>query len=91
MKVQRRGEHIGLLVSKWGNSLAMRLPAACAKQLGVAEGDTLIGEMAADDRLILSAEGRAIDKAQARRMREFIAKQEETAPVVAGMRRRARY
>ena len=91
IKAQKSGARIDLLVSKWGNSLAVRLPAESAKQLGVGEGDTLVGEIAADGRLILSAEGRAIDKAQARRMREFIAKQEETAPVVAGMRRGARY
>ena len=91
MKAQKSGARIGLLVSKWGNSLAVRLPADSAKQLGVGEGDTLVGEIAADGRLILSAEGRAVDKAQARRMREFIARQKETAPVVADMRRRARY
>ncbi len=91
MKAHKGGERIGLLVSKWGNSLAVRLPANSAKQLGIGEGDTLVGEIAADGRLILSAEGRAIGKAEARRMREFIAKQKETAPVVADMRRGARY
>jgi antitoxin MazE len=91
MKAEKSGECIGLLVSKWGNSLAVRLPVDSAKQLGVGEGDTLIGEIAADGRLILSAEGRALGKAEARRMREFIATQKETAPVVADMRRGARY
>ena len=91
MKAQKGGERIDLTVSKWGNSLAVRLPADSAKQLGVGEGDTLIGEIGTDGRLILSAEGRAIGKAEARRMREFIAKQNETAPVVADMRRGARY
>jgi len=91
MKAEKNSERVGLLVSKWGNSLAVRLPAESAKQLGIGEGDTLIGEIAADGRLILSTEGRAIGKAEARRMREFIAKQKETAPVVADMRRGARY
>jgi len=91
MKAEKAGKRIDLTVSKWGNSLAVRLPADSAKRLGIGEGDTLVGEIAADGRLILSAEGRAIGKVEARRMREFIAKQKETAPVVADMRRGARY
>lgn len=91
MKARKAGARIDLTVSKWGNSLAVRLPADSLKQLGVGEGDTLVGEIAADGRLILSAEGRAIGKAEARRMREFIGRQKETAPVVADMRRGARY
>jgi len=41
--------------------------------------------------LILTPEGRAIGKAEIRRMREFIAHQKETAPAVDGMRKSARY
>jgi antitoxin MazE len=82
---------VGLLVSKWGNSLAVRLPAESAKQLGVAEGDTLLGEIAPGGRLILSADARAVGKAETRRMREFLSRQKVTAPVVGGMRRGARY
>lgn len=91
MKPGKAAARIDLTVSKWGNSLAVRLPADSLRQLGVGEGDTLIGEIAADGRLILSAEGRTIGKAEARRMRDFIGKQKETAPVVADMRREARY
>lgn len=91
MKIEKSGERMGLLVSKWGNSLAVRLPAESAKQLGVGEGDTLIGEIASDGRLILSAEARAIGKVEVRRMREFLARQKATAPVVKEMRRNARY
>jgi antitoxin MazE len=91
MKSGRRRERMGLLVSRWGNSLAVRLPAASAKQLGVGEGDTLLGEIAPGGRLILSAEARAVGKAEARRMREFLSRQKLTTPVVADMRRSARY
>lgn len=87
---QGRGR-VGLVVSKWGNSLALRLPAGSAKQLGVGEGDTLIGEIAPDGRLILSAEARAIGRAEVRRMRQFLARQKVTAPVLRDMRRGARY
>lgn len=91
MKAAQPGARVGLLVSKWGNSLAVRLPAESAKQLGVGEGDTLVGEIAPDGRLVLSAEARAVGKAEARRMREFLSRQKVTAPVVADMRRGARY
>jgi antitoxin MazE len=91
MKTEKSRERVGLLVSKWGNSLAVRLPAESAKQLGVGEGDTLVGEIASDGRLILSAEARAVGKAETKRMREFLSRQKVTTPVVADMRRSARY
>ena len=80
-----------LTVSKWGNSLAVRLPAESAKRIGVGEGDTLIAEVSADGRLVLAAEGRAVGKDESRRLRQFLGRQKETAPVVANMRRSARY
>ena len=85
------GRRVELPVAKWGNSLAVRLPADSARQLGVAEGDTLIGEIAPGGRMILSAEGRPVGKTQIRRMREFLSGQRMTAPVVEDMRRKARY
>ena len=80
-----------LVVSKWGNSLAVRLPAESAKRIGVGEGDTLIAEVSADGRLVLAAEGRAVGKAEVRRLRQFLGRQKETASVVGAMRRVARY
>ena len=91
MKTGKPRERVGLVVSKWGNSLAVRLPADSAKLLGVEEGDTLLGEIAPGGRLILSAEARAIGKAESRRMREFLVRQKVTAPAVETMRRSARY
>jgi len=86
-----KGLRMVLMVSKWGNSLAVRLPAESAKKIGVAEGDTLIAEVSADGRLVLAPEGRAIGKAESRRLRQFLDRQKETAPVVGEMRRGARY
>jgi antitoxin MazE len=80
-----------LVVSKWGNSLAVRLPAESARRVGVGEGDTLIAEVLSDGRLVLATEGRAIGKAESRRLRQFLGRQKETAPVVGDMRRSARY
>lgn len=86
-----KGLRIELMVSKWGNSLAVRLPAESAKRIGVGEGDTLIAEVSADGRLVLAPEGRVIGKAETRRLRKFLGRQKETAPVVGDMRRSARY
>jgi len=86
-----KGSRIELMVSKWGNSLAVRLPAESARRIGVGEGDTLIAEVSADGRLLLAPEGRTIGKAEARRLRQFLGRQKETAPVVGDMRRGARY
>jgi antitoxin MazE len=80
-----------LTVENWGNSLAVRLPADTAKQLGIREGDTLIVELSPDGRLILAAEGRLVGRAEARRLREFLSHQEETAPITGDMRERGRY
>ncbi len=86
-----KGSRMELTVSKWGNSLALRLPAELAKRIGVGEGDTLIAEVSADGRLVLAAEGGAIGKAELRRLRRFLGGQKVTAPVVPDMRRAARY
>jgi antitoxin MazE len=86
-----KGVRMELVVSKWGNSLAVRLPAESARRIGVGEGDTLIAEVSADGRLVLAPEARAVGKAETRRLRQFLARQKETAPVVADMRRGARY
>lgn len=91
MTGERRPGRVGLVVSRWGNSLAVRLPAESARQLGVGEGDTLVGEIASDGRLILSAEARAVGKTETKRMRAFLSRQKVTTPVVADMRRSARY
>ncbi len=86
-----KGVRMELIVSKWGNSLAVRLPAESAKQIGVGEGDTLMAEVSADGRLVLAAEGRAVGKAESRRLRQFLGRQKETAPVIQALRRSARY
>lgn len=86
-----KGLRMELIVSKWGNSLAVRLPAQSAKRIGVGEGDTLMAEVSADGRLVLAAEGRAVGKAESRRLRQFLGRQKETPPVILELRRSARY
>ena len=86
-----KGSRLELTVSKWGNSLAVRLPAESAKQLGVGEGDTLIAEVTTGGRLTLAPASRAINRVDVRRLRQFVGRQKETSPVVADMRRGGRY
>ncbi len=86
-----KGVRMELTVSKWGNSLAVRLPAEAALKIGVREGDALVAEVSPDGRLVLAAQGSAIGRPESRRLRRFLASQAETAPVVGDMRRGARY
>ena len=86
-----KGARMEWVVSKWGNSLAVRLPAESASKIGVGEGDTLVAEISPDGRLVLAPEGRAVGKAESRRLRQFLGRQKETGPVVGEMRRGARY
>jgi antitoxin MazE len=80
-----------LKVSRWGNSLAVRLPAEASEQIGVTEGDTLVAEVGTDGRLVLAPQGRPVSEADLRRLRRFLSAQEQTEPVVAAMRRESRY
>lgn len=86
-----RSARVELVVCRWGNSLAVRLPAESARRIGVDEGDKLIAEVSADGRLILAREAKSVDAAAIRSLRRFLARQPETASVVAKLRGRARY
>ncbi|MBI4204437.1 MAG: AbrB/MazE/SpoVT family DNA-binding domain-containing protein [Betaproteobacteria bacterium] len=85
-----KGLRIELTVTKWGNSLAVRLPAELAKRMVVGEGDTLIAEVSAGACLVLAPEGGVIGEADTRRLRQFLRRQKETVPVIGDMRRGAR-
>ena len=86
-----KSSRLELTVAKWGNSLAVRLPAETARLLRVGEGDTLIAEVALGGRLILASEGSVVGRAALRGLRRFVGPQKETTPVVADMRRDSRY
>lgn len=44
---------ITLQIAKWGNSLAMRLPADLVRRFGLHEGDTVQAQLTADGALTL--------------------------------------
>lgn len=58
-----------MLVSKWGNSLGVRLPRALVDELGLKPGDDLEVVAAAPTRLLVTKDerrARAIDRMRAR-------------------------
>jgi antitoxin MazE len=46
-----------LQVAKWGNSLALRIPSAVVRQLGLRDGDTLRAQVTADGALAIRSAG----------------------------------
>lgn len=80
-----------LHVSRWGNSLAVRLPVECARATGLKEGDSVEVGITPSGEIILSPE-RAFDKgAFLTRIAKLHASMRMTAPVVEAMRQEARY
>ena len=47
------GKHFPKAIRRWGNSLAVRLPADCLRQAGLQEGDQIDIVVGADGRLSL--------------------------------------
>ncbi|MDO9073397.1 MAG: AbrB/MazE/SpoVT family DNA-binding domain-containing protein [Rubrivivax sp.] len=48
---------MNLQISKWGNSLAMRIPAEVARRFGLREGDSVQAQIAADGSLAIRPAG----------------------------------
>ena len=46
-----------LRVAKWGNSLALRIPSAVVRQLGLRDGDTLRAQVTTDGALAIRSSG----------------------------------
>lgn len=79
-----------LQVSKWGNSLAMRLPADIVRRLGLREGDTVDGQLTVDGALTIRPAGWS-RKAFAAELAEARDALPMGRPVVEELRREARY
>jgi len=50
-------------VAKWGNSLAVRIPQAIAKQASLSEGDCVAVALNSDGRIVLRPTGRRYELA----------------------------
>lgn len=80
-----------LQIAKWGNSLAVRLPAECARAAGLKEGDSVEANITPAGEITLSPE-KAFDKAAfLSRITKLHASMPMTEPVVERMRKEARY
>ncbi len=80
-----------LPVGRWGNSLAVRIPAKLARELGVAEGSLLQAQVLGPARVGLSAKQPLDMKTFVKRLRELHKRMPITEPVVEDMRRTSRY
>ena len=83
-----------LNVGRWGNSLAVRLPAELARELDLTDGSTLQVERQADNSLRVSALGRRkpLSKSEwLKRAHAHLAKMPRTESVIREMRDSARY
>jgi antitoxin MazE len=81
---------IDLQIARWGNSLAMRLPADLVRRFGLREGDTVRAQLTADGGLTIRPAGWsrrafAAELAQAREAMPM------GRPVIEELRNQARY
>lgn len=82
---------MNLQIAKWGNSLAVRIPADYVRQIGIKDGDQLVAQLGADGALNLRPPAQWSRKAFA----QELARDAETlpmgAPVMERVRQEARY
>jgi antitoxin MazE len=79
-----------LHVAKWGNSLALRIPADYVRRTGIKEGDTLQVSLTIDGGLSIRS-GKWDRKAFAQELSEACEKMPMGKPVIEELRRGARY
>lgn len=80
-----------LHVGKWGNSLAVRLPATLAKQLHLHEGAHIQLVVQADGSVTLTAKQDFDLAAYMQEVRSITSSMPQTPSVIAQMREDARY
>ena len=80
-----------LSVGRWGNSLAVRIPAKLAKQLGVGEGSLLQAQVLGPAQVGLSVKHPLDMKTFVQRVRALRQTLPATEPVVEDLRRKSRY
>ena len=85
---------LDLSVSRWGNSLAVRLPVALARSLGIAEGDVLHLQPNEQGVWQMSVPRQAAKLGKQElmaRLRKHLDNMPRTESVIAEMRSQARY
>lgn len=80
-----------LLVSKWGNSLAVRLPAEYARTAGLREGDAVEADVSPMGSMTITPALTFDKQTFLRRVRRLRSGMKMTTPTVEAMRREDRY
>lgn len=80
-----------LQVSRWGHSLAVRLPVECVKAAGLKEGDKVEANVTPNGDITLAPEHRFDKAAFLARLARLQGMMTMTEPVVESMRREDRY
>ena len=80
-----------LLVAKWGNSLAIRLPAEYARTAGLREGDKVEADVSPTGSMTINPEQPFDKQAFLRRVARLRSSMKMTQPTVEEMRRNERY
>jgi antitoxin MazE len=80
-----------LQLARWGNSLAVRLPVACTRAAGLAEGDAVEAAVGPTGAITLTPARRLDRKAFVARSRRRLARMPMTGATVEAMRGRDRY
>jgi antitoxin MazE len=82
---------MNLQIAKWGNSLAVRIPADYVRQIGVKEGDQLVAHFGADGALNLSPPSRWSRKTFAQELARSATTLPMGTSVIEQLRQEARY
>ena len=82
---------MNLQIAKWGNSLAVRIPAEYVRQIGAKEGDQLVAHLGTDGALNLSLPSRWSRKAFARELAHDAKALPMGTSVMEQLRQEARY
>ena len=80
-----------LQLAKWGNSLAVRLPAECIRATGLRPGDSVEAEITPAGKITLTPSTPFNKTAFLQQLRKRRRSMPITEPVVERMRRTARY
>jgi antitoxin MazE len=80
-----------LQLAKWGNSLAVRLPAECLRAAGLKEGDSVEAEIGRAGEITLAPVHNFDKAAFLKRVRKLRAGMPMTSATVEAMRQEERY
>lgn len=80
-----------LLVAKWGNSLAVRLPTECIRAAGLKEGDSVEAEVGRSGEIMLTPAPPFDKAAFLKKVRKLRAGMPMTSATVVAMRHEERF